>query len=73
MFEGMLMRSLGKIKNPQDHDDDMSTTQKTEKDRHKDPVCNMTVSNDSEYWGRSVFEQALPADGFASICLARHR
>jgi Cu+-exporting ATPase len=27
----------------------MSTTPHTEKDQHKDPVCNMTVSNDSEY------------------------
>jgi len=27
----------------------MSTTPLTEKDQHKDPVCNMTVSNDSKY------------------------
>jgi len=27
----------------------MSTTPHTEKDQHKDQVCNMTVSNDSEY------------------------
>jgi Cu+-exporting ATPase len=47
MFEGALM-PLGKKMNPQEHDD-MSTTPKTEKDQHKDPVCNMTVSSDSEY------------------------
>ena len=27
----------------------MSTKRHTEKDQHKDPVCNMTVSSDSEY------------------------
>ena len=27
----------------------MSTKPNTEKDQHKDPVCNMTVSSDSEY------------------------
>ena len=27
----------------------MSITLNTEKDQYKDPVCNMTVSSDSEY------------------------